>query len=162
MIIREARAGDLPAIAAVAEAAYREFASRLAEGDWPRLVKSLDPETYRRAGATLLVAEVDGRVCGSVVYCAPGRSDPAVYPADWASIRALAVDPSARVTGMGRALTQACIDQARKNNVGVIGLHTSEAMVVARGLYERMGFVVVRELPPRFGLRYWLFRKDLS
>jgi drug/metabolite transporter (DMT)-like permease/ribosomal protein S18 acetylase RimI-like enzyme len=162
MIIREARADDLAAIAAVAEAAYREFAQRLGEGDWPRLVKSLDPEAYREAGAMLLAAEVDGAVRGSVVYCAPGRSDPAVYPADWASIRALAVDPSARVAGMGRALTQACIDHARNDKAGVIGLHTSEAMVVARGLYERMGFVVVRELPPRFGLRYWLFRKDLT
>jgi ribosomal protein S18 acetylase RimI-like enzyme len=162
MIIREAREDDLPAIAAVAKAAYGEFAPRLAQRDWPRLVNSLDPEAYRRAGATLLVAELDGRLSGSVVYCAPGRSDPAVYPADWASIRALAVDPSARSAGIGRALTQACIEHARNDKAGVIGLHTSEAMAVARALYERMGFVVVRELPPRFGLRYWLFRKDLT
>jgi ribosomal protein S18 acetylase RimI-like enzyme len=162
MIIREASIDDLPAIAAVAEAAYREFAPRLTEDAWERLVKSLDPEGYRQAGATLLVADLDGRLCGSVVYCAPGQSDPAVYPPGWASIRALAVDPAARVAGIGRTLTQACIDRARMDNAGVIGLHTSEAMAVARGLYERMGFVVVRELPPRFGLRYWLFRKDLT
>jgi len=35
-------------------------------------------------------------------------------------------------------------------------------MVTARALYEQMGFVVVSELPRRFGLRYWLFRKDLA
>jgi hypothetical protein len=61
MIIREAQEEDLPGIAAVAKAAYGEFAPRLAEGDWPRLAKSLDPAAYRRAGATLLVAELDGR-----------------------------------------------------------------------------------------------------
>jgi ribosomal protein S18 acetylase RimI-like enzyme len=162
MIIREARAADLAAVAKVAEAAYREFASRLTEGDWDRLITSLDAEAYLRAGATLLVAEVDRRICGSVVYCEPGRSDPAVYPDGWASIRALAVDPGTRVKGIGRRLTQACIEHAGNGKARVIGLHTSEAMVVARRLYERMGFVVVSELPPRFGLRYWLYRKDLA
>ena len=80
----------------------------------------------------------------------------------WASIRAVAVAPGARSQGIGRALTVACVTRAQNEGASVIGLHTSEAMVTARALYEQMGFVVVSELPRRFGLRYWLFRKDLA
>ena len=43
-----------------------------------------------------------------------------------------------------------------------IGLYTSEAMTTARGLYERMGFVVDGDLPTNFGLRYWRFRRSSS
>ncbi len=43
-----------------------------------------------------------------------------------------------------------------------IGLHTSEAMTTARGLYERMGFVVDGDLPTNFGLRYWRYRLNFS
>ena len=32
----------------------------------------------------------------------------------------------------------------------------------ARGLYERMGFVVDGDLPMNFGLRYWRFRRSLG
>jgi hypothetical protein len=38
----------------------------------------------------------------------------------------------------------------------------SEAMTTARGLYERMGFVVDGDLPANFGLRYWRFRRSLA
>jgi len=34
-------------------------------------------------------------------------------------------------------------------------------MLIARALYEQMGFIVVSELPRRFGLQYRLFREDL-
>jgi hypothetical protein len=35
-------------------------------------------------------------------------------------------------------------------------------MTTARGLYERMGFVVDGDLPTNFGLRYWRFRRSLG
>ena len=63
--------------------------------------------------------------------------------------------------GLSRRLTEWCIDRARDRGAMRIGLHTSEAMTTARGLYERMGFVVDGDLPMNFGLRYWRFRLDL-
>lgn len=162
MIIRDALSEDVPAIDALVSAAYGEFAPSLEPGGWARMKQSLAAAGFVAGGAALMVAEDGGRVAGSVAYYAPGRSTPAIFPRDWASLRALAVDPGLRSRGIGRRLTEACIQRARQDGAAVIGLHTSEAMVVARSLYERMGFAIVSELPSRFGLRYWLFRKALA
>lgn len=162
MIVREARDGDILAIDAVSEAAYAEFAPRLEVGGWERMKQSLAVAALLAGGAVSIIAERGGRIAGSIAYYPPGRSDPRIFPSSWASLRALAVAPTARSQGIARRLTEACIERARRDGATVIGLHTSEAMLVARGLYERMGFVVVSELPSRFGLRYWLYRKDLD
>jgi ribosomal protein S18 acetylase RimI-like enzyme len=162
MIIRDATPDDLAAIEAVTLAAYGEFANRLEPGGWERMKLSLATPALIASGVAMLVAEHDGKVRACVGYCPAGRANPDIFPKDWACIRALAVEPSARSLGLGRALTQACIDRARQDGSPTIGLHTSEAMEAARALYARMGFVVVRELPPRFGLRFWLFRKELT
>ena len=61
---------------------------------------------------------------------------------------------AARGRGLSRRLTEWCIARARQQGATEIGLHTSEAMTIARGLYERMGFVVDGDLPMNFGLRY--------
>ena len=37
-----------------------------------------------------------------------------------------------------------------------------DAEIAARGLYERMGFVVDGDLPMNFGLRYGRFRRSLG
>jgi len=42
--------------------------------------------------------------------------------------------------GVGRALTEACIQLAREAGHTEVILHTTQAMQVAWGLYERMGF----------------------
>jgi ribosomal protein S18 acetylase RimI-like enzyme len=162
MIIRDALTQDVPGIDAVIRSAYGEFAPSLEPGGWERMERSLAAAGFVAGGATLMVAEDGGRVSGSVAYYPPGRSTPAIFPRDWASLRALAVDPSLRSRGIGRRLTEACVERARQDGAEIIGLHTSEAMLVARSLYERMGFALVSELPSRFGLRYWLFRKVLA
>jgi hypothetical protein len=64
--------------------------------------------------------------------------------------------------GLARRLTEWCIERARQQGAMEIGLHTSEAMTTARGLYQRMGFVVDGDLPTNFGLRYWRFRRSLG
>jgi GNAT superfamily N-acetyltransferase len=81
---------------------------------------------------------------------------------EWASLRLLGVARSARGRGLSRRLTEWCIERARQQGATEIGLHTSEAMTTARGLYERMGFVVDGDLPMNFGLRYWRFRRSLG
>ena len=96
-----------------------------------------------------------------VFYFPPGRSDGVIFPRDWASLRLLGVAPAARGRGLSRLLTEWCIARARDQGATRIGLHTSEVMTTARGLYECMGFVVDGDLSMNFGLRYWRFRLDL-
>jgi GNAT superfamily N-acetyltransferase len=58
-----------------------------------------------------------------------------------AEIRALAVAPSARGTGTGKALLQAVIDRAASSGVRHLLLCTQPEMLAAHYLYEQAGFV---------------------
>jgi ribosomal protein S18 acetylase RimI-like enzyme len=109
----------------------------------------------------LLVAEEEGEVLGSVIYCPPGKSDIGFFPREWATIRLLAVRPSGRGKGVGLALTERCIEMAKEDKAIAIGLHTSDIMPTARRLYDRLGFRQESELPAHYGVRYWLYQKPL-
>jgi ribosomal protein S18 acetylase RimI-like enzyme len=68
------------------------------------------------------------------------------YLPEWWSVRLLAVSPAARGQGVGRLLMEECVRRSREGGGKVLGLHTTDMMAVARGMYERMGFKRVPEL----------------
>ena len=153
---------DHAAVGCLLLEAYADYAERMGPDAWARLRDGL-----AQAAGSLRDAEIAG-VRGPagleavVFYFAPGRSDGKIFPREWASLRLLGVARSARGRGLSRRLTEWCIARARQQDAMEIGLHTSEAMTTARGLYERMGFVVDGDLPMNFGLRYWRFRRSLG
>jgi ribosomal protein S18 acetylase RimI-like enzyme len=55
-------------------------------------------------------------------------------------MRMLAVDPACQGRGLGRALTQWCLDRARSEGRIRLVLHTGTFMPAAVRLYESMGF----------------------
>ncbi|MDC6365103.1 MULTISPECIES: bifunctional helix-turn-helix transcriptional regulator/GNAT family N-acetyltransferase [Flavobacteriaceae] len=57
-----------------------------------------------------------------------------------AGFRLLAVDPKARGMGVGRALTVACIEKAKKEGQNQIIIHSTAFMKVALKMYEKLGF----------------------
>ena len=57
-----------------------------------------------------------------------------------AGIRLLAVAPTARGRGVGRALTHDCIQRARVLGRSSVVLHTTRAMETAWRMYEQLGF----------------------
>jgi GNAT superfamily N-acetyltransferase len=59
---------------------------------------------------------------------------------DTGGFRLLAVGDAARGRGIGKALTLACIDKARKLGLKQVIIHTTKAMLPAWRMYERMGF----------------------
>lgn len=63
-----------------------------------------------------------------------------------ASIRMLAVDPVAQGRGVGSALAEACLAQARADGRRAIFLHSLPVMVGAQRIYDRLGF---RRAPER-------------
>lgn len=73
----------------------------------------------------------------------------------------MGVDPAHRGLGIGRQLTQLCIDEARNRGETTLALHTSEFMDQARKMYERLGFQKVRELAPMYNKRYWLYKLSI-
>ena len=71
----------------------------------------------------------------------------------------LYVAPGRRGRGLGRALMEAAIDTARRRGADYMDLGTSEDDVVARQLYERMGFTN-RERGPGGPIMY-VYERDL-
>jgi GNAT superfamily N-acetyltransferase len=159
--LREANPAEADAIAALVVQAYRDYQPGLSAENWQTMQSGLARSAGRIEHAAHIVAEIGDALAAYVAYFPPGHSSPTLYEAEWASFRLLAVAPTHRGRGLARLLSQACIERARKDGAGTIGLHTSEAMMTAHALYERMGFRKTRELPAMFGLRYWQFRLDL-
>jgi len=55
-------------------------------------------------------------------------------------LRLLAVSQAVRGGGIGRALTDKCIELAKQHHHEQVVLHTTQYMKAAWGLYEKMGF----------------------
>jgi len=159
--IRPATSGELVGLARFVVDAYRQFSADLTAENWEAMQRGLTAAVRAPDPGIPLVALDGGAVAGFVVYFPPGASDKTLFAAEWASVRLLAVDPARRGRGIGGALMEECIARARQDGARVMGLHTSELMATARAMYERMGFEVVRELPRRLGVRYWVFRLHL-
>ncbi|QSE96059.1 bifunctional helix-turn-helix transcriptional regulator/GNAT family N-acetyltransferase [Fulvivirga lutea] len=92
----------------------------------------------------------DNKVLGAVVffgdmqyYSSGGR---AMKEKNSAGFRLLAVSPEARGLGLGRELTQKCIDRAKELGVKQVVIHTTKAMETAWSMYEKIGFIRAREL----------------
>jgi ribosomal protein S18 acetylase RimI-like enzyme len=159
--IEEATAADILPLADLNVAAYQEFAKDLGPPAWRAMEKNLRGVARLTGWARFLVVRGPRGLAGSVGYCPPGKSDAAVFEPDWASIILLAVSPLHRRRGVARDLVRDCIRRARDDGAPAIGLFTSEIMTGARELYRRLGFNEDRELPRRYGVRYWRLRIEL-
>jgi ribosomal protein S18 acetylase RimI-like enzyme len=140
--IREALPEEHGETGAVTALAYREFA-RPGESDWEDYLAHIADVASRARTATVLVAVEDGRILGSATLELGARiddDDPPLEPGE-AHIRMLGVHPDVRGRGIARALMQACFERARAAGRSRMTLATTHRMVVARRMYEGMGFV---------------------
>ncbi|MFN2463408.1 MAG: GNAT family N-acetyltransferase [Candidatus Dormibacteria bacterium] len=145
VLVREALPEEYSEAARVTVDAYRDYQAQMSPAAWAEYEADLADVPGRAVSAAILVAEAEGELVGAVSYFPAGARDSSWLAPDWAYFRALGVAPTHRGLGVGRALTQACIDRARGEGAGGLGLHTTEAMPLARAMYERMGFVQYAE-----------------
>jgi ribosomal protein S18 acetylase RimI-like enzyme len=150
--IRQATPSDSAPINELCVEAYREFEPMIGSANWESLRHKLSQASELSAAGELILAESGGKLLGVILYVPPGRSDGKSIPGEWASIRMLAVSPLCRGRGVGRTLTQECIDRARRDDAAAIGLTTADMMRIAQPMYERMGFQKEAELGERFGV----------
>ena len=85
-----------------------------------------------------------------------------IYDAQWCYLRFVSVDPTHQGKAIGKTLTKLCINRALKNNETIMALHTSEIMQGARHIYQNFGFNILKSIPPRLGIKYWLYTLDLK
>jgi GNAT superfamily N-acetyltransferase len=137
MVVRPARAHEVADAGAVTEAAYR--AAGLAVHGY---VDALRDAGRRADEAELLVAvDAGGAVLGSVTFCPAGSPWRELARDEEAEFRMLAVRPDAQRLGVGRALTEACVDRARELGFRALVLSTPSVAPAPHRLYEGIGFV---------------------
>ena len=86
----------------------------------------------------VLVAEVDGAVLG---YVRLDQTGPLPSHAHVLTINGLAVSPEHQRQGIGLALVQAALEEARRRGARKVSLRVLAPNARARRLYERCGFV---------------------
>lgn len=138
--VRDAGGSDLPAVRRVLLAAYQEYAMALPPAVFGRYLAEILDVEERLGNGRLLVAEHGGRVVGTVTWYDDAATEGLGWPAGWAGLRALGVEPSARGLGIGRALVEACRRRALAAGAPALTLHTGGFMTAAVALYEAMGF----------------------
>lgn len=155
---------DVPQLVSIGLLAYGQYKDRVTEGNWIKMKEGLGYEnTYIKLLeiATCIVCECQDKIIGMVFLVHHGNPTP-VFQYDWAYIRMLGVHPEFEGRGIGRMLTQMCINQARQNGEGILALHTSEFQNAARHIYEDLGFVKVRDIDKTFGIQYYLYTLGLN
>ncbi|MFI6096759.1 GNAT family N-acetyltransferase [Lentzea sp. NPDC051213] len=144
LLIRPAREADLPAVGAITVEAYRVDGFLDGTDDY---ADTLADAASRFRDAELLVA-VDGasaEVLGSVTVVHPGTPYAEISESGELEFRMLSVASSARGRGVGEALVRAVIDRAKAAGAGHVVLSSSEKMLTAHRLYERLGFTRMPE-----------------
>lgn len=142
MIIRNADKEELQFIREQRIAAYAEHAEEINDDHWQGLKNAISSVGDIQPGAEMIVAEIDGKILGSVVLF-PAKTDAYegyVEELEYPEIRMLAVSPEARGEGVAKALITESIRRAKEKDYNSIGLHTGSFMKNAIKLYEYFGF----------------------
>lgn len=151
--IREARPDEFEALGRLLVDVYARLDGFPKPHEQPRyyaLLANIGQFTCKPQAQLLAALDADDRLLGGVVYFGDmahyGSGGSAGTLTHASGIRLLGVSPAARGLGAGRALTEACIQRARERGHARVVLHTTRAMQVAWGMYERLGFERAPEL----------------
>ncbi len=140
MIFREARREDVPSIVALLAddvlGAGRETA--LDHAYWAAF-----DQIAADASNRLIVAEIDGQVAGTMqLTLLPGLSRHGMLRAQ---IEAVRVAAGQRGQGLGQAMIEWAIEQARGHGCGLVQLTSDKRRPDAIRFYEAMGFTASHE-----------------
>ena len=130
----------------LARGIFREYADSLAIDlgfqDFEAELANL-PGPYAPPHGHLMLVFVDGELAG----CGAFRGLADVDYANACEMKRLYVRPAFRRFGLGRLMTQALLDEARRAGYSVTLLDTLDDMEAARSLYATLGF---EEIPPYY------------
>jgi GNAT superfamily N-acetyltransferase len=136
LVIRVAFDDEGDAVGVLTERVYRDggfvgddYAAELRDGE------------SRVRDATVVVAQLDGRLVGSVTAALPGTPYSEIALPQDLEVRMLAVADDVRRRGIADALMEAVEAMARQRGLAGVILSTAPAMHGAHRLYERRGYV---------------------
>lgn len=140
--IRKALPAEYEAIGSLTVAAYDALGRDDSPAHREYLVMLADVAT--RAGQAEVIVAVDenGKVLGSATIVLDTSSEMAEWDEDGtAGFRMLAVALDAQGKGIGRKLTDHCIEAARAAGKTAVLIHSRDIMTSARKIYSDYGFV---------------------
>lgn len=146
IVIRPARADELDEAGRITAEAFIADGHTSPDGTY---APKLRDARSRAVAAEVLVAvdpSADDTLLGCVTFAPPGSPWGDIARDGEAEFRMLAVDPAARGRGTGEALVLACVERARALGVERLVMSTSQSMLRAHRIYERLGF---RRTPDR-------------
>ena len=171
--IRNANPEEFEAIGKMMARVYAQLDGFPKEEEQPAYYQMLYNigEFTKKPGVELLVAALpDGNIAGAVVFFSDmqhyGSGGTATQEKNAAGFRLLAVDTIARGKGIGKLLTQSCIQKTKDLGLSQIIIHSTKAMQTAWRMYEGLGFVRSEDLDfmqqelPVYGFRLLVSNND--
>ena len=161
MLIRDAHPDEFQEIGDIRVGAYLADGFLSPDSGYAPHLRELGADG---TGQVLVAARPDGRVIGTVMLQFWPQGGQVVKGPGEAEIRALAVRPEARGSGLGRALVAAAMARARQGGVRDLLLLTQPEMKAAHHLYEDAGFtrLAERDWSPEPGLVLLAYRLQLQ
>jgi len=160
---RTATHDDIEQLRQLSLLAYGQFQSILGNENWEMMKANKNDSTFLNLLkiAKCFVCEYENEIIG-MAFLIPRGNPSSIFKKEWCYIRLVGVHPRYEGKGIGRKLTQMCIDIAKALGEETIALHTSEFQNAARHIYESMGFVKLKDLDPIFGKQYYLYTLQLK
>jgi ribosomal protein S18 acetylase RimI-like enzyme len=137
MLIRDAHPDEYPQIGDIRVGAYLADGFLSPDSGYAPMLRELGTDGL---GPVLVAVDGDGALIGTIMLQLWPQGGEVVKGSGEAEIRALAVLPEARGTGVGRALLAAVIDRAARLDVRHLLLLTQPEMKAAHHLYDEAGF----------------------
>ena len=131
--------------------------------DYYLTLQNIGDFSAKKDARVLVAVSAENKLLGGIIYFADmsqyGSKGIATSLKNTSGIRLLGVSSESRKLGVGKALTNTCINLAKEKGHSQIVLHTTKAMRVAWGIYLKLGFVrsadldFVQKAMPVFGFR---------
>ena len=164
MTYRRGTISDLTGLKNLALKSWSQYQSGLTDENWQKLRSTLnDDKTFsellERSYCFVCVNDIEEIV--GMSFLVSNGNPTEIYDTSWCYIRFVTVNPDFSGQGIGRKLTEKCIDYATKSGERTMALHTSEIMHKARHIYGSLGFTILKEIEPRLGKKFWLYTRSL-
>ena len=140
-----------------------DFPSQEEQPEYYEMLDGIGSFNEEKDTKVLVAISAERELVGGIVYfgnmVSYGSGGTATLEKNASGIRLLGVDPRSRGTGVGKALTNTCIQLARDRGHSQVILHTTQAMQAAWNLYQTLGFErspdldFAQEELPVFGFR---------